>query len=77
VRKGVLARRQQHFARETDVLATVVPHRTARALLLATNNFLPYALSPAELGDRRRLQRDAASVIDLLVTAISKGGDLA
>jgi AcrR family transcriptional regulator len=77
VRKGLLARREQHFAREIDVLSKVVPQRTARAVLLATNNFLPYALSPAELGDRRRLQRDAASVIDLLVTAIAKGENIA
>jgi len=72
VRKGLLERRERHFAREIDILGKVVPKRMARALVLATNNFLPYALSPAELGDRRRLQRDAASVIDLLVTAISK-----
>ena len=75
VRKGLLERREKHFEREIDILAKLVPRRTARALVLATNNFLPYALSPAELGDRRRLQRDAASVIDLLVTAISKEGE--
>jgi AcrR family transcriptional regulator len=77
VRKGLLERREQHFEREIAILAKLVPRRTARALVLATNNFLPYALSPAELGDRRRLQRDAAPVIDLLVTAISKGEDIA
>jgi len=74
VRKGLLERRERHFDREIDVLSKLVPRRTARALVLATNNFLPYALSPAELGDRRRLQRDAASVIDLLVAAISECG---
>lgn len=75
IRRGLLERREQHFAREIEILGKVVPRRTARALVLATNNFLPYALSPAELGDRRRLQRDATSVIDLLVTAFSKGGE--
>jgi AcrR family transcriptional regulator len=75
VRKGLLERRERHFAREIDILAKVVPRRIARSLVLATNNFLPYALSPAELGDRRRLQRDAAGVIDLLVRAISNGGE--
>jgi AcrR family transcriptional regulator len=73
VRKGLLERRERHFAREIDILAKLVPRRTARALVLATNNFLPYALSPAELGDRRRLQRDATGVIDLLVIALSNG----
>jgi hypothetical protein len=48
------------------------PRRLARALVLATNTFLPYALSPRELGDRRRLQRDAEDVIRLLVTALTQ-----
>jgi AcrR family transcriptional regulator len=71
VRPRLLERRARHFARETDILAKLVPRRTARALVMATNHFLPYALSPAELGDRRTLQRDASDVIDLLVTAIA------
>ena len=71
VRPRLLERRERHFTRETDILAALVPRRTARALIMATNHFLPYALSPAELGDRRKLQRDAADVIDLLVTAIA------
>jgi AcrR family transcriptional regulator len=71
VRPRLLERRERHFTRETDILAGLVPRRTARALIKATNHFLPYALSPAELGDRRKLQRDAADVIDLLVTAIA------
>ena len=75
IRKGLLERREQHFERETEILARLVPRKTARALVLATNNFLPYALSPAELGDRRRLQRDASGVIDLLVKAISNEGE--
>ncbi len=75
VRKGLLERREQHFEREIEILSKVVPRRVARSLVLATNNFLPYALSPAELGDRKRLQRDATGVIDLLVKAISKGGE--
>ena len=75
IRKSLLERRERHFARETEILARLVPRRTARAMIMATNHFLPYALSPAELGDRRKLQRDASDVIDLLVTAISIKGE--
>lgn len=84
VRPGLLARRARHFAREAAILEAVIrqgledgelvavpPARTARALVQATNHFLPYALSPEELGDRRSLQRDADGVITLLVAALS------
>lgn len=70
LRPTLLERRTRHFERETDILARLVPRRVARALIRATYSFLPYALSPAELGDRRKLQHDAAEVIDLLVTAL-------
>jgi AcrR family transcriptional regulator len=85
IRRGLLERRARHFARETTILARAIrdgqragelaagqPERLARSLVLATNNFLPYGLSPAELGDRRRLQRDAADVATLLVTALTR-----
>jgi AcrR family transcriptional regulator len=84
VRESLLERRRRHFERETAILAKAIRNgqregtmargnapRTARALLMATNNFLPYALSPRELGDRRRLERDASDVIGLLVTALT------
>jgi len=75
LRPTLVERRGKHFERETDILAKLVPRRTARALVMATYFFLPYALSPTELGDRRKLQRDAADVIDLLVAAINVKGD--
>jgi AcrR family transcriptional regulator len=84
VRRGLLQRRQRHFECEAAILASAVrdgqragefasgdPRRVARALLLATNSFLPYSLSPAELGDRRRLQADAQDVVRLLVGALT------
>ena len=83
IRRSLLERRRLHFERETAVLAAAVrdgqrtgalvpgdARRTARALLLATNAFLPYSLSPAELGDRRRLQADTQDVVRLLVRAL-------
>jgi AcrR family transcriptional regulator len=84
VRAALLARRVQHFEREIGVLARVIaggqqdgelaagaPRRIGRALVLATNSFLPYALSPDELGDEKRLRREAGDVIDIVVDGIT------
>lgn len=84
VRAALLARRVQHFEQEIGVLARVIaggqqdgeltagaPRRIARALVLATNSFLPYALSPDELGDAKRLRREAGDVIDIVVEGIT------
>lgn len=86
IRAALLARRARHFARETAILARVIraaqrrgeiipgsPPRIARALVLATNSFLPYALSPAELGNAKRLRREAGDVIDIVVGGIVHG----
>jgi AcrR family transcriptional regulator len=84
VRAALLARRVLHFERELGVLARVIaggqrdgelaagaPRRIGRALVLATNSFLPYALSPDELGDAKRLRREAGDVIDIVVDGIT------
>ena len=84
IRTGLLERRQRHFAREMRILASTVAagqecgdfvpgdaNQFSRSLLLATNNFLPYALSAQELGNRRRLEQDVRGVVDLLVTALT------
>ena len=84
VRAALLARRVRHFEREIGVLARVIaggqqegelaagaPRRIGRALVLATNSFLPYALSPDELGDAKRLRREAGDVIDIVVDGIT------
>jgi AcrR family transcriptional regulator len=85
VRASLLMRRARHFEQELDVLARVIvagqqrgelvddpPRRIARALVLATNSFLPYALSPVELGDARRLRREAGDVIAIMVDGITR-----
>jgi AcrR family transcriptional regulator len=87
IRAALLARRVQHFEQEIGVLARVIaagqqdgelaagaPRRMARALVLATNSFLPYALSPEELGDARRLRKEAGDVIDIVVAGITGSG---
>jgi AcrR family transcriptional regulator len=84
IRAALLARRVRHFEREIGVLARVIaggqqdgelsagaPRRIGRALVLATNSFLPYALSPEELGDARRLRREAGDVIAIVVGGIT------
>lgn len=84
IRAALLARRVQHFEQEIGVLARVIAggqrdgeltagaaRRIARALVLATNSFLPYALSPDELGDAKRLRREAGDVIDIVVDGIT------
>lgn len=84
VRASLLARRARHFEREMSILARVVsagqkrgeivagsPRRIAKSLVLATNSFLPYSLSPAELGHEKRLRKDAGAVIDIVVDGIA------
>jgi AcrR family transcriptional regulator len=84
IRAALLARRVLHFEREVGVLIRVIAsgqrageikagaaRRMGRALVLATNSFLPYALSPEELGDGRRLRREAGDVIDMVVDGIT------
>ena len=89
IRAALLARRVQHFEREIGLLAGVIaggqqdgelvagaPRRIGRALVLATNSFLPYALSPDELGDARRLRREAGDVIDIVVDGVTASSPL-
>ena len=84
VRAALLARRVRHFEREAGILARVIaggqqegeiapgaPRRMGRALVQATNSFLPYSLSPEELGDARRLGREAGDVIDIVVDGVT------
>ena len=84
IRAALLARRVQHFEQEIAILARVIagaqqdgeltagtPRRIVRALVLATNSFLPYALSPEELGDAKRLRREAGDVIDIVIDGIT------
>ena len=83
IRGGLLERRERHFDREAELLGATIRDgqrtgqivagngtRLGRALVLATNSFLPYSLSPGELGDRHRLERDVQDVVGLLVGAL-------
>lgn len=84
IRPGLLQRRATHFRREADVIARVlvegrrareldtrnVPD-TAHAMIEATNALLPYSLSPQELGDRKNVERRAATIAELLVRGLN------
>ncbi|HRI43168.1 MAG TPA: TetR/AcrR family transcriptional regulator [Fimbriimonadaceae bacterium] len=76
VRPAYLARRAVVFAQETAILAGVLAEpgpakdhhrRIAEALLLATNAFLPYSLSPRELGSPESIAERLDSMIDTLL----------
>lgn len=69
--KGRSTTRAIARAQQDGELTAGGPRRIARALVLATNSFLPYALSPDELGDSRRLRREAGDVIDIVVAGIT------
>lgn len=76
VRPAYLARRAEVFAKEATLLAAVlaepgppidVHRRTAETLLLATNAFLPYSLSPKELGSPESIAERLDAMIDTLL----------
>ncbi|MCA9878619.1 MAG: TetR family transcriptional regulator [Thermomicrobiales bacterium] len=80
VRAALLERRKQWFAREARVIARVLasagdgvvahPAEAARDLLAATNAFLPYSLTPRELGRRAELEAQVVRIATLLVRGL-------
>lgn len=85
IRPALIERRARHFAQEAGILAEVVAAgrraglfdvprapEAARALVEATNAFLPYSLSPQELGDPSDVQRRVSTVADLLVRGLHR-----
>lgn len=88
VRPAYMAQRKLYFDREAQLIAGVLSElggeppqaaveEEARCLLLATNAFLPYSLSIAELGAPEEIRRRLEAMVDLLmrgVLANSKSG---
>lgn len=83
LRPAYMERRERYFAAESDLFARVLrdgkrdgeltlrdPAASARALLIATNALLPYALSPRELGARTAVQRDVETLADCLLEGL-------
>ena len=83
LRPGLLARRARYFQSEAQIFAEVLAighqsgefsfddeHRTAHALLEATNGLLPYSLSTTELGEREEVEQRASDVADLMLRGL-------
>lgn len=83
LRPQLLARRQNYFAEEAQLLAGVIAegqrlrafksgdsYEIAHMLLLATNSLLPYSLSTRELGERAEINRKVSFLADLLLAGV-------
>lgn len=79
LRGAYMERRHRYFAEEARVFAAVLAGASgsrsvagrkselAESLLLATNALLPSALSPRELGERSKVEAQAARIAELVV----------
>lgn len=88
MRQAMLERRAGHFGDEVTVLARVIEEgreagtlagalgatAAARAMVAATNAFLPYSLSVRELGRRTELARRLDDVLVLLLDGLRPDG---
>ncbi|MBI1851827.1 MAG: TetR/AcrR family transcriptional regulator [Planctomycetes bacterium] len=83
LRPALLDRRLRYFEEEAEVIAGILRAgraagelafdddiETARALVLATNALLPYALSASELGRRADVARRAERIVQLLLQGL-------
>lgn len=84
VRPQYLSHRRRYFAREKELLSGVILSgitagefrvcnavEVADSMLLATNAFIPYSLSPDEIGSPTEVNLRLDAMIDLLVSAIA------
>jgi len=85
LRPAYLARREQYFRAEAEVLAAVLdegrrakaftiadPLTTAHDLLVATNGLLPYSLSPAEFGRRTEVAARTERIARLVLDGMRR-----
>lgn len=84
VRPAYLARRREMFERESALLRRILaegiesgefrPGTTgfADSMILATNAFIPYSLSPAELGDEIEVVARLDRMTELLISSVAK-----
>jgi AcrR family transcriptional regulator len=85
VRPAYMERRQASFEKEAAMVASLVregvdagefvsrdPEADATAMLRATNAFLPYSLSVAELGDTKKIGEGLAALVDLLIRGLQR-----
>jgi AcrR family transcriptional regulator len=80
LRGALMSRRQNHFLWEAKIFNDVLRegkrnaelsfrnvHVTSQALIGATNSFLPYSLTPRELGKRKEVEESVSQIVDLLL----------
>lgn len=85
VRPAYMERRRESFEKEAGIVASLVrdgvaagelfsadPDADATAMLRATNAFLPYSLSVAELGDTKKIGAGLSALVDLLIRGLQK-----
>ena len=79
VRPAYMSRRRGWFETERDILSEIVseisdaaPDETAELLIRATNAFIPYSLSPEELGHPDSVRAKASALAQLLVQGIQR-----
>lgn len=83
VRPNLLARRENYFAEEARIFASVIKEgeksdvfetddalKTAENLLLATNSLLPYSLTTQELGERDEIEEKVSQLANLLLKGL-------
>jgi AcrR family transcriptional regulator len=83
VRTALIARREGHFSAEAGIFESVLragvragelscpdPKAASRALVQATNSFLPFSLSVSELGRRKDVEAQVIRIADLLLNGL-------
>ena len=83
VRPNLLARRENYFAEEAQIFASVINEgenssifetdnalKTAETFLLATNSLLPYSLTAQELGERGEIEEKVRQIANLLLKGL-------
>jgi AcrR family transcriptional regulator len=84
VRPAYIERRRQHFEREVEILARVLAEgrksgdfvfegdaaSIASTLILATNAFIPYSLSPKELGEIGGIEKRLGQMSEVLLRGL-------
>lgn len=83
VRPNLLARRENYFAEEARIFASVIKEgeksevfetdnalKTAENLLLATNSLLPFSLTTQELGERIEIEKKVSQLANLLLKGL-------
>lgn len=86
VRPAYMERRRRQWDREVEIIASVLEvglgrrrfvldddaASTAVTLIQATNAFLPYSLSPQEIGDREQVETGIRRMADLLLKSLTR-----